>query len=824
MGNAFRLRKNRAIRQAPTDMSFSPPSTQSEFRRLRLAIRGAVQGVGFRPFVYRLATELHLAGWVNNSAEGVFVEVEGAAEVLEEFRYRIEAEKPPRSQIRSLEAVWLPIVGYSEFEIKVSESGDRRSKSAVVLPDLATCPDCLRDIFDPQNRRFRYPFTNCTNCGPRYSIIKTLPYDRGNTTMGKFRMCPQCETEYRDPRDRRFHAQPNACPVCGPKLQFWDCRGEILAEGDRAVSAAADALRRGEIVALKGLGGFQLLADARNAAALRQLRIRKHRPDKPFAVMYPSWEQVRRECRLWDTEQELLRSPESPVVLLSRRSGESSILAAEVAPNNPNLGVMLPYTPLHHLLMAELGFPVVATSGNFSNEPICTEEGEALQRLGQIADRFLVHDRPIARPVDDSVVRVIGDRVTVIRRARGYAPLPAVIWQENSHNTLSDFILSQGASDCKLSKILAVGGHLKNTVAVALEGQVFLSQHIGNLENPRAIEAFKEAIESLSKIYDFRPDCIACDAHPDYYSTQFAYQLSADIFNRENREVPVILVQHHYAHVLSSMAENKLSPPVLGVAWDGTGYGSDGTIWGGEFLLISDTDFERIGHWRTFRLPGGDKAVLEPRRAAVGLLYELWGDELLERGNLKLLKSWRSRDLKLMLQMLGRNINSPQTSSAGRLFDAIAAWVGLGEIISFEGQAAMGLEFAIADFETDEFYPVNVIENADSFILDWEPMVLGIIADLDNQIDAGFISAKFHNSLAEAIVTVAGRFPGIPVALTGGCFQNRYLSERAIARLRSGGVAVYCHSQVPPNDGGLAVGQAMAIARLSKKVLNYRTD
>lgn len=785
-------------------------TSDQNLSRLSLTIRGAVQGVGFRPFVYRLATQLNLKGWVNNSVGGVFIEVEGCSESLERFQQRLQIEKPPISHIHSLEAVWLPLAGYSHFEIRASQSTIQGAKSAIVLPDLATCPQCLQDIFDPHNRRFRYPFTNCTNCGPRYSIIKTLPYDRENTTMAAFPMCPNCDREYHHPGDRRFHAQPNACPVCGPILELWNHQGQVLANRHHALLQAAAAMGRGQIVAMKGLGGFQLLVDATNAAAVEQLRVRKHRPHKPFAVMYRSIQQIAQVCDISAAEEQWLRSPQAPIVLLSRLPGASA-LADNVAPGNPNLGVMLPYTPLHHLLMAELDFPIVATSGNFSNEPICTDQTEALHRLGKIADIFLVHNRPIARPVDDSVVRSVLGEQMVIRRARGYAPLPVTILDRDSHHTTPDSILSQSISNCQYPYILAVGGHLKNTIAIAVEKQVFISQYIGNLQSPQAFQAFKEAINSLSNIYDFKPDVIACDAHPDYISTQFAYQLAADIWQQEKRQVPVIPVQHHYAHVLAVMAEHQLSFPVLGVAWDGTGYGLDETIWGGEFLLINKIGFQRVGHWRNFPLPGGDKAVLEPRRLGLGLLYELWGEQLWDYLNKQKISLGNFPQLKLILQMLNRKVNTPRTSSVGRLFDAIAFLVGHRDNISFEGQAAMDLEFAIGDVITDEHYPINLHQSSGKIILDWEPMVKQVLKDFNNHVPVSLISAKFHNTLIEGIIMVSQKFPEVPLVLTGGCFQNRYLLEKTIQRLTSEGIIHYWSKQVPTNDGGLALGQVMAI-------------
>ena len=487
--------------------------------RLKVIVRGAVQGVGFRPFVYRLASELKLTGWVSNSSQGVFAELEGPRTALDAFSIRLRKEKPPRAIIQSLESSFLDAIGYSGFEIRESETaGD---KSALILPDIATCVDCLREVFDSTNRRFRYPFTNCTNCGPRFSIIEALPYDRANTSMKKFMMCPDCEREYHDPLDRRFHAQPNACPRCGPQLQLWDENGGTFSEKDDALRRAADAIRSGKIVALKGIGGFQLIVDARNRAAVVRLRERKHREEKPFALMYPSLDAVRADCEVSELEERALLSPESPIVLVKRdhwagqANGSASRLhqlAEAVAPRNPNLGVMLPYSPLHHLLMRELSFPIVATSGNLSDEPICIDEHEALQRLHGIADLFLVHDRPIVRHVDDSIVRVICDREMVLRRARGYAPLPIAVRSKIENR--------------ESKTVLAVGAHLKNTVALKIDNNVFISQHIGDLETKQAYSAFQHSAQDLPRLYDARIDIVACDMHPDYLSTKFATQLT----------------------------------------------------------------------------------------------------------------------------------------------------------------------------------------------------------------------------------------------------------------------------------------------------------
>jgi hydrogenase maturation protein HypF len=808
-------------------------TTAPDRTRLKACVRGAVQGVGFRPFIFRLASELGLAGWVNNSPQGVFLEVEGPRSELETFLLRLESERPPRSLIQSLEASWLDPVGYAGFEIRKSETGGART--ALVLPDIATCPDCLREIFDPNNRRHRYPFTNCTNCGPRFSIIESLPYDRANTSMKQFRMCGRCQAEYDDPGDRRFHAQPNACPECGPQLELW-LAGRLRSNADstqsdkrghQALLAAAAALRRGQIVAVKGLGGFHLMADARNDEAVRRLRERKHREEKPFAVMFPSLETVKAVCEVTLAEERLLRSSESPIVLLKRLTPDTSHLAPSLAPGNPNLGILLPYTPLHHLLLSELGFPVVATSGNLSDEPICIDEQEAVERLGDIADMFLVHNRPIVRHVDDSIVRVMLDRELVLRRARGYAPLPINITVSSSEFRVSGSKPSGAdqleTQDSKLETILAVGAHLKNTIALAVGPQVFISQHIGDLETDQAYEAFRRVIADFQKLYETRPGTIVADLHPDYLSTKYARELGRDALPRvpaEQQLGPTVLsVQHHIAHVLACMAENEVEPPVLGVSWDGTGYGLDDTIWGGEFFRVTETTCERVAHLRPFRLPGGDKAVKEPRRSALGLLYELFGADTFDRRDLAPLNGIAEHELAAIKGMLERRLNSPLTSSAGRLFDAVAALTGLRQITRFEGQAAMELEFALGDASSNNCYPVpseNSVQRQSAIRLDWSPMVQAILADVTAGIAVSAISAKFHNTLAAAIVAVAQRVGQERVVLTGGCFQNRHLTERTVRRLQAAGFRPYWHQRVPPNDGGIALGQIIAALRKAR--------
>jgi hydrogenase maturation protein HypF len=743
--------------------------------RLRLTVRGLVQGVGFRPFVFRLARELRLGGWVGNAPEGVRIEAEGPRDVLDRFCERLRGELPPRANILALDRAALEPAGHAEFVIRASAAdGDA---VAWVMPDVAACAECLREVRDPRQRRYRYPFTNCTDCGPRYSIIRRLPYDRPNTTMAGFAMCAACRAEYDDPRDRRFHAQPIACPDCGPHLELVDRHGAVLARRDEALRTAAAALRAGQIMAVKGIGGFHLLVDARREQGVKTLRRRKCREAKPLAVMVADLAAARELCEFSDEAARLFESPEAPIVLAPRRGRG---VCDAVAPGNPLLGVLRAYTPLHVLLLAEVGFPLVATSGNRSDEPICTDNQDALTRLGDIADLLLVHNRPIARRVDDSVVQVIAGRPQVLRSARGYAPLP----------------LAAGAA---LPAVLAVGAQQKSAPAAAIGADVFLGAHVGDLEGPLALDAFAGGVEAFRELYGFEPVRIACDLHPDYQSTRFA----------ERCGVPVVGVQHHVAHAHACLADNGIAGPALAVVWDGTGLGTDGTIWGGEFLRIDGARWERVDHLRRFRLPGGEAAAREPRRAALGVLFELYGAELpVDLG-------FAPHELEVLLTMLRRGVNAPLTSSAGRLFDAVAALLDLRRRTSFEGQAAMELEFA-AERDGAAYGATTT---------DWGPLVRQIVADVRAGVPRAQIAARFHASLVAIIVAVARRSADRKVLLTGGCFQNRRLSELAIAALRDAGFEPYWHGRVPPNDGGIALGQVFATARQCAHVLgDTRTD
>lgn len=740
-------------------------------------MHGTVQGVGFRPFVYRKATALGLRGWVRNSAAGVTMEVEGAAASIAVLMDSIWRSPPGNAQITSLDAQDIALRDDPTFSILESESGCERTSH--VLADLATCDACLAEMLDPTDRRHRYPFINCVGCGPRYSIIEDTPYDRAQTSMRHFVMCADCRAEYDDPRDRRFHAEPNACPACGPRLSLWDAAGAALANDDAALLGAATAIREGKIVAVKGVGGFHLMADAHNDDAVRRLRARKRREEKPFAVMFPTLADIRASCRMDAAAEALLTGAARPIVLLPRAGGP---VAPAVAPDNARLGVLLPYAPLHHILMRELGFPVVATSGNPSDEPIVTDETDAVRRLAGIADIFLVHDRPIVRPVDDSVAQIVCGRPQLLRRARGYAPSPVGV---------------SGAAD----GIVAFGGHLKATVAVSRSSGIVLSQHLGDLGTTTARSSYRAALADTIRLHDMQARLAACDLHPDYASTRAA----------ETCGLPVVPVQHHLAHVAACLAEHGMAPPALGVAWDGAGYGTDGTIWGGEFLLATRTGWRRAARLRPFRLPGGEAAMREPRRAALGLLHAAFREGCFAMADLPPVATFAAPELEVLRTMLERGVNAPVTSSVGRLFDACAALCGLRQRSAYEGQAAMALEWAMPDRATGRAYPFPIVETPGEdpcLMIDWQPALIALIADRHAGLSVSEVSEALHNGLAAAIVAVAERIGERRVALTGGCFQNRHLTEAAVAKLTSTGFEPVWHQWVPPNDGGIALGQA----------------
>ncbi|MEX2161371.1 MAG: carbamoyltransferase HypF [Anaerolineales bacterium] len=752
---------------------------------LRVRVKGIVQGVGFRPFVYRLAQRLSLRGWVRNSDEGVDIEVDGDKAALQELLHALRWEAPALASIDRVEVADRSPNGFTTFEIKPSLS--EASGFQPVSPDLSICPDCLRELFDPNDRHYRYPFVNCTNCGPRFTIIRDLPYDRPQTTMAEFSMCPACAAEYGDPANRRYHAQPVSCPECGPRI--WLAWGQrIIEDREESISLTRQLVAEGEIVAIKGLGGFHLACDASNPNAVAILRHRKDRPHKPLALMMPDIETVRRHCELNQAELAELESPARPIVLLRRKSG--STIAEEVAPGHTHLGVMLPYTPLHYLLLERAGgIPEawVMTSGNRSEEPILTGNDEAREQLGHIASAFLLHDRPIQERMDDSVVRVEGpDHRSPLRRARGFAPTPIHL-------------------EWSMQPTLATGAELKNTFGLGMERYAFVSQHIGDLSNFETLAAYEKAIAHYEHLFRIKPAAIAYDLHPDYLSTRYALARAA------KEGLPSIAVQHHHAHIASCMAEHGLPAEarVIGFAFDGTGYGTDGAIWGGEVLVASYTGFQRAYHLNYVPMPGGDLAVKQPWRMALAWLnkLEIAGAEF----NLKI----APKEFSAAWQQLASGLNAPSTSSIGRLFDAVAALVGLRSEVSYEGQAAIELENHV-DPSEDGAYAFTVAEGTFSAL----PVIAAVLADVRAGLPVGLIAARFHNGLADLVLDLAQAIrqrDGLEsVALSGGVWQNLTLLAAARARLEGAGFHVYSHEQVPANDGGLALGQ-LAIAHHTRE-------
>ncbi len=753
-------------------------------QRINIQIKGAVQGVGFRPFIYRLADQLNLTGFIVNSTAGVNIEAEGTNDNLIQFIKNIELEKPEHAVIVSFEYSFLDPIGFDKFEIK--ESNKDGEVSALILPDISTCKDCIKEMLDPNDRRYLYPFINCTNCGPRFSIIEKIPYDRPNTSMKIFDMCEDCQKEYNNPSNRRFHAQPIACPKCGPHLELWDKNGITISKHHDALITAAQLIREGKTLALKGLGGFQLIVDARNDSAVLKLREKKHREEKPFALMLPNVDMAKSFCQISEIEFSMLISPESPIVLLRRKLDEqkNNFISTEVAPKNPYLGIMLPYTPLHHLLMRELNFPIVATSGNLSEEPICIDEFEALVRLKNIADYYLVHNRPIVRHVDDSIVKAVNNRRMILRRARGFAPLPLQI--NNKYLSDSDEV------------ILAVGAHLKNTIAVKKGNNVFISQHIGDLSTHESYSTFKKTIKDFEEIYFAKPQIIISDIHPEYLSTKYA----------RTRNISLREVQHHYAHIAACRIENEIEGEALGVSWDGTGYGLDKTIWGGEFFYSSNSNFKHIAQFRKFILPGGEVAIKEPKRTACGLLFEIYGEEFVNHFPESLVDKFSSKELSIIKKLLSQKINSPQTSSVGRVFDAVSSLLNICQISNYEGQAAMQLEFSADKLENGD-YLFNLLEK-EIIIIDWQPMIENILSDAYKNISSSIIAARFHNTLAKIILQTAKKFNLKKIILSGGCFQNTLLTEKTIKLLEENNFEVYWHQRIPPNDGGISAGQIAA--------------
>ena len=751
---------------------------------MSVRITGVVQGVGFRPYVHGLAVELGLRGFVGNDATGVLVEVEGDAAAVDTFLVRLPDEAPAMAVIEGVTATPIDVRGDPTFEIVVSDA--QGARHVPVSPDVATCADCLTELWDPRDRRHRYPFVNCTNCGPRYTIVRDVPYDRSATTMAGFPLCDACAREYADPSDRRFHAQPVCCPACGPRLSLVDAAAAAL-DGD-SIARAAELLRDGRIMAVKGLGGYHLAVDATDDAAVARLRARKHREERPLAVMVADLDTARALCEVGPHERARLTGPTAPIVLLRRRNGagrpDVPVIAPSVAPGNRFLGVMLPYTPLHHLLADAVGRPFVLTSGNVSDEPIAFDDGDALARLAGIADAFLTHDRPIHMRVDDSVVRMVGDRPLLVRRSRGYAPQPVLLGRPLPR------------------PVLAVGAELKSTVCLAKGRRAYLSHHIGDLENYETYRSFTGAIAHLQRLFDIVPDVVAHDLHPEYLSTKFAVDLDA---------VDLVGVQHHHAHVASCMADNGTSDPVIGVAFDGTGFGTDGTIWGGEVLAADLVSFERVGHLETVPLPGGAAAIREPWRMAASWLRRAYGADLPEG----LAVAERNADRWAQVQAVAdANVNSPPTSSAGRLFDAVAALVGVRDAVSYEGQAAIELEQA-ADPSARDGYRV-ALTAGEPFVVRGTDLIRAVVDDVRSGVAVPVIAARFHAAVVAAIVAACARVRearGLTmVALSGGVFQNVLLVERTVAALEAVGFRVLTHVRVPPNDGGISFGQAAVAA------------
>lgn len=743
-------------------------------KRIKIKIEGSVQGVGMRPFVFRIARKLNLKGFVQNNPEGVLIEVQGKENKLKEFLKILKEQKPTLVNYSKIETEEISLKKEKDFKIIKSEEKGR--KITFILPDIATCKECVREIFNKKNRRYNYPFTNCTNCGPRFSIIQNIPYDRKNTTMKIFKMCKDCEREYHNPLDRRFHAQPNACPVCGPYVILKDMEGRIVSEREKAIEMAAKALEQGKILALKGIGGFQLLVRADSDERVIELRKRKKRDEKPFAIMFKTLKQIEKYAFLRNIEKEIILSPASPIVLVKKK--KNTKLSEECAPLNPYIGVMIPYTPLHHLLFKKIKFPCICTSGNLSEEPIVYKDEEAIHRLKGIADFFLLHTRPIERYIDDSVVKVINEKPVIFRRARGYAPLPFIVKKN-------------------MKKILALGAHLKNTIAISKENRIILSQHIGDLENQKAFNAFKKVIEDFKKLFDFEPDIIVCDAHPEYLSTKYAEEIKGDKI--------LLKAYHHHAHITSCMLENNIKEKVIGISWDGTGYGKDGKIWGGEFLLCDFKNFERIATFREFGILGGDKAIKEPRRAAIGVLYEIFGDKSFEL-ELAPLISLREGEKKLFKEAYKKELSIFKTTSAGRIFDAVSSLCNIKQKISYEGQSAMMLEwFAETEKKSNIIpYPFDIVEK-EILIIDWKPMIIEILEDIKNNKKISYIAFRFHITLAEIIERICKIFNGYKISISGGVFQNKLLTELVYKKLKNR--KIYMHSQIPPNDGGISAGQ-----------------
>ena len=757
--------------------------------RIRVTLEGVVQGVGFRPFVYRLATSLNLKGYTLNSREGVVIEVEGKKEQIKKFLFQLEKSAPPLANITRRKIIHLSPQGYKKFLVKESQNKERGN--LLIAPDVSICSVCQKEVLAPSNRRYQYPFINCTDCGPRFTIIKNLPYDREKTTMQKFKMCSFCQEEYEEPTNRRYHAQPNGCEKCGPEVTLVKSPGFIVhTKGKVAIKETIKLLKEGEIVAIKGLGGFHLICDATNEKAVKRLRRRKKRPSKPLALMALDVKSIRKFCVVKQGEENLLKSPQRPILLLRKLSG--SPLASSIAPKNNYLGVMLPYTPLHYLVLKSNLLAIIATSGNLRDEPMVIENEEAIKKLSSITSHFLLHNRDIYNRCDDSILEIRGKGESFIRRARGYVPLPIELPFE-------------------LKEILATGAELKNTFCLTRGNLAFLSQHIGDLKDYESLKFYEEAIERFKKLFEIKPKIIAYDLHPDYFSTRYAFDHSSNC--------RAIGIQHHYAHIASCMAENgiKEKEKVIGVAFDGTGYGNDKRIWGGEFFVCNYHDFKRIAHLKYLPLPGGDKAIEEPYRMAISYLFFSFGNDFPE---IEFTKRWRKK-IPLVLSMIKQKVNSPLTSRMGRFFDAVSSILGIRNFSTYEGQAAMELqaEAERAQRLNLKGYNYKMERNKDIYIIEPELIIRGIVKDLENEVSKTSVALKFHYTIAQIIESVCQEIREKTeinkVCLSGGVFQNGLLTELTGRGLEKGGFKLYLQRKVPANDGGICLGQAV-IANFQK--------
>ncbi len=757
---------------------------------VHIRVEGVVQGVGFRPFVYRLATDLGLGGWVRNTSEDVQVEIEGSRARVREFIERLPEEAPALARIHHIDVREIPVRGTTRF--RILESRFEEGKGQIVSPDVATCADCLAELFTTSDRRYRYPFTNCTNCGPRFTIITGMPYDRANTTMASFAMCAECQREYDDPANRRFHAQPNACPVCGPSLDLVDGSGLPVRCAD-PLSHTVSLLRNGHIIALKGLGGFLLACDATVPDVVRRLRDRKRRPSKPFAIMVRDIETARLHCDLTPEDESLLSSPSAPIVLARWRN--ESPICRDVAPHLAFLGIMLPYTPLHHILLHEMNEPLVMTSGNLSEEPIAAANEEALSRLAGIADYFLLHNRPIHSRYDDSVTMVVDGTPHMLRRARGYAPLPVGL-------------------PFDVAPILAVGPQMKNTFCLAHKRHAFVSQHLGDLDSIETLDHFEATIALYRRLFSIEPEAVAHDLHPDYSSTRFARQMASGSLRS-------IAVQHHHAHIVSCMVENGVTEPVIGVAFDGSGLGTDGNIWGGEFLITDLSTSQRAGHLEYVPLPGADAAILRPYRTAVSYVVTLLGTQALQRSSI-LRAALTDEEHHTILRQIETGLNTPMTSSMGRLFDAVAAVTGIRTVIDYDGHAAIELEMQAhmsPAMESSSQYRFEIERRDDTHVIRVAPVLDTVLRDISRGAPAPQIATAFHAAVSQMTADVCSLIAtdtGIStIALSGGVFQNRILVESISTRLRAAGFRVLHHVMLPPNDACVSLGQAVAASQLT---------